>query len=81
MGLHEIKFIFLMLLFILALNIHTHAVDGKVPAGNVPLPSASSTIPANAYETYSKVRQQQEDRIVSVHDSKNNLNLLYLIVV
>ena len=55
-----------MLLFILALNIHTPAVDGKVPAGNVPLPGAS---------------QQQEDKIVSVHDSKNNLNLLYLIVV
>ncbi|EFL57934.1 hypothetical protein HMPREF9684_0546 [Veillonella atypica ACS-134-V-Col7a] len=45
-------FITLMTLVILAFTINTHAVDVQVPAGNRPLPGADSSIPANAYETY-----------------------------
>lgn len=45
-------FITLMTLVILAFTINIHAVDLQVPTRNTPLLGADSSIPANAYETY-----------------------------
>lgn len=45
-------FITLMTLVILASTINTQAVDIQVPAGNRHLSGADSSIPTNAYETY-----------------------------
>ena len=65
-------FITLMTLVILAFTINTHAVDVQVPAGNQSLPGADSSIPANAYETYTTGSQKQVSTVVLVHDSKNS---------
>lgn len=46
------KFIAFISIFVLAFTINIHAVDIQVPAGNRHLSSADSSIPANAYETY-----------------------------
>ena len=48
----RIKVISLMTFLALASTINTQAVDIQVPAGNRPLSSADSSIPANTYETY-----------------------------
>lgn len=48
----RVKVIPLMTFLALAFTINTHAVDVQVPAGNRPLSGADSSIPANAYETY-----------------------------
>ncbi|WP_270523593.1 hypothetical protein [Veillonella atypica] len=48
----RIKVISLMTFLALASTINTQAVDIQVPAGNRHLSSADSSIPTNAYETY-----------------------------
>ena len=46
-------------------------VNVQVPAGNRHLSGADSSIPANAYETYTTGSQKQVSTVVLVHDSKN----------
>lgn len=66
------KFITLIPIFVLAFTINVNAVDVQVPAGNRSLPGADSSIPANAYETYTTGSQKQVSTVVLVHDSKNS---------
>lgn len=56
----------------LASTINTQAVDIQVPAGNRHLSGADSSIPTNAYETYTTGSQKQVSTVVLVHDSKNS---------
>lgn len=51
--------------------IYCFFVNVQVPAGDRPLSSADSSIPANAYETYTTGSQKQVSTVVLVHDSKN----------
>ena len=67
------KFITLIPIFVLAFTINVNAVDVQVPAGNRSLPGADSSIPANAYETYTTGSQKQVSTVVLVHDSKNSV--------
>lgn len=66
------KFIAFISIFVLAFTINIHAVDVQVPTRNTPLPGADSSIPANAYETYTTGSQKQVSTVVLVHDSKNS---------
>ena len=58
------KIYYLFFIFVLAFKINVNAVDVQVLTGNRDLPGAGSSIPANAYEIYSKGGQQQESTIV-----------------